>query len=100
MLHENTSLQLHKNSTRRKLWFSLIHPIVEENRLRLFSFERSELENNVYLFWEKAKKDYYANLNKKDIADNKQFWRKVKPLLSYKTKSSEKITLVEGETIT
>ena len=54
----------------------------------------------MYLFSEKAKKDYYANLNKKDIADNKQSWRKVKPLLSDKTKSSEKIALVEGETIT
>ena len=44
-----------------------------------------------------TKKDYYANLNKKDVPDNKQFWRRVKPLLSDKVKSSEKITLVEGE---
>ena len=28
----------------------------------------------------KTKKDYYANLNVKDIIDNKQFWRTVKPL--------------------
>ena len=46
-----------------------------------------------------TKKDYYANLNKKDVPDNKQFWRRVKPLLSDKVKSSEKITLVEGEEI-
>ena len=26
----------------------------------------------------KTKKDYYANLNEKDIADNKQFWRTCK----------------------
>ena len=39
-------------------------------------------------------------MNEKDIGDNKQFWRKIKPLLSDKTKSSEKITLVEDETIT
>ena len=38
---------------------------------------------------------YYANLNEKDLTDNKQFWRTVKPLFSDKIKSSEKITLVE-----
>ena len=39
-------------------------------------------------------------MNVKDIVDNKQFWRTVKPLFSDKTKSNEKITLVEDETIT
>ena len=44
----------------------------------------------------KTKKDHYANLDKKDVADNKQFWRIIKPLLSDKVKSSGKIPLVEG----
>ena len=44
----------------------------------------------------KTKKDHYASLNKKDVADNKQFWRAVELLLSGKVKSSEKITSVEG----
>ena len=48
----------------------------------------------------KTKKNHYVNLNQKDIADNKQFWRTVKPLLSDKSKSNEKITLVEGGKIT
>ena len=47
----------------------------------------------------KTKKDHYANLDEKDVADNKQFWKTVKPLLSNKVKFSEKITLVEGEEI-
>ena len=34
-------------------------------------------------------------MNEKDLTDNKQFWQTVKPLLSDKTKSSKKITLVE-----
>lgn len=38
-------------------------------------------------------------MNPKDITDNKQFWRTVKPLLSDKTESREKITLVEDKTI-
>ena len=39
-------------------------------------------------------------MNVKHIVDNKQFWRTVKPLFSDKTKSNEKITLVEDETVT
>ena len=34
-------------------------------------------------------------MNEKDLTDNKQHWQTVKPLLSDKIKSSEKITLVE-----
>ena len=45
-------------------------------------------------------KDYFANLNVKDIVENKQFWRTVKPLFFDNTKSNEKITLVENETVT
>ena len=40
-------------------------------------------------------KSYYANLNEKDLTDNKQFWQTVKPSLSDKIKLSKKITLVE-----
>ena len=47
----------------------------------------------------KTKNDYYVNLNVKDIVDNKQFCRTVKPLLSDKTKSNDKITLVKDETV-
>ena len=47
----------------------------------------------------KTGKDHYANLNEKDVVDNKQFWGTVKPLQSDKVQSSEKITLVEGEEI-
>ena len=39
-------------------------------------------------------------MNVKDIVDNKQFWRTVKPLFSDKTKSNEKTTLVEDKTVT
>ena len=40
-------------------------------------------------------KNYYANLNEKNLTDNKQFQRTVKPLLSDKIKSSKKMTLIE-----
>ena len=39
----------------------------------------------------KSKRDYYNNLNEK----NKKLWKVVKPLLSNKIVSNEKIALVE-----
>ena len=48
----------------------------------------------------KTRKDYYANLNVKDVVDNKKFWRTVKPIFFVKTKSNEKITWAEDKTVT
>ena len=47
----------------------------------------------------KTKKEYYANLNEKDIADNRKFWQTVKALFSDQVKSKEKITLVQSEMV-
>ena len=47
----------------------------------------------------KLKKKHYTNLNHKEIANDKQFWRTAKPLLSDKSKSNEKVTLVEDNKI-
>ena len=48
----------------------------------------------------KAKRNYYENLDLKDINDNKKFWATVKPLFSNKIKSAENIFLDEsGEII-
>ena len=52
----------------------------------------------VSLLW-KEKKKYFANLNEEDITDNKKLWQTVKPFLSEKTKSREKITLIENENL-
>ena len=44
--------------------------------------------------------NYYGNLNEKDITDNKNFWKTVKPFLSDKSINSDKIHLYEnGELI-
>ena len=47
----------------------------------------------------KEKKIYYNNLDLRNITDNKQFWRNVKPLLSDKISESSKITLVNNNRI-
>ena len=47
----------------------------------------------------KTKKNYDSNLNEKKITDKKTFWKTVKPFLSYKKPSDEKITLTEKDKI-
>ena len=46
----------------------------------------------------KAKKNYFNNLNVRNITDNKQFWKTVKPFFSSKVGDNERITLIiEGD---
>ena len=45
----------------------------------------------------KTQKDYYGNLNEKDVIDNMRFWKTRKPILLNKPKSSGKITLVHED---
>ena len=45
----------------------------------------------------KTKKDYYPNLSEEDVADYKNFWKTIRPLLLDKIESFEKICLVKGE---
>ena len=47
----------------------------------------------------KSKREYFNNLNEKNVCDNKKLWRVAKPLLSNKIISNEKITIVEGDKI-
>ena len=47
----------------------------------------------------KNKREYFNNLNEKNVCDNKKFWRVVKSLLSNKIISNEKITIAEGDKI-
>ena len=48
----------------------------------------------------KKKKKYFANLNEKDVTDNRKFWYTLKPFLLDKIKSRENIILVKNERIT
>ena len=47
----------------------------------------------------KVKKGYFNNLDYKKIIDNKSFWKYVKPLFTGKNARSNKITLVEDNSI-
>ena len=59
----------------------------------------SKQQNYCVSLLRKTKKSYYNNLNEKKITDNKTFWKTVKPFLSDKTPSDEKITLTEKDKI-
>ena len=47
----------------------------------------------------KEKKKIFCQFKQKDITDNKNIWQTIKPFLSEKTKSREKITLIENENL-
>ena len=85
------------NKTIKKAFMkrSRLRNIYLKNRSDNNKREYNKQRNYCVSLLRKTKTHYYANLNEKDPTDNKQFWRTVKPLLSDKIKSSEKITLVE-----
>ena len=43
----------------------------------------------------KTKKDYFQNLNIRDLSDNKKFWKTVKPYFTNKALNSNKLLLKE-----
>ena len=49
--------------------------------------------------YKKERKKYYNNLDLNDIADNKKFWKTVKPFLSNKSIQTSQITLVDEDNI-
>ena len=89
----NALSRAHVNKTGIRNWY--LKKRSEQNRLSYVK-QRSYCVSLL----RKTIKDYNTNLNVKHIVDDKQFWRTVKPLFSDKTKSNEKITLVEDETVT
>ena len=66
----------------------------EENK-KLYKKQR----NFCSRLYKKEKKNYYSNLNLKDVTDNKRFWKTVKPFLSDKGSTSSQITLVKEKQI-
>ena len=65
--------------TRSRLLNRFLKNRSEENR-KLFSKQR----NKCVSLLRKSKKDYFENLNEKNITDKKHFWKTVKPFLPKK----------------
>ena len=56
-----------------------------------------KLRNKCVSLLKKAKKEYYQNVEEKNVTDNKRFWKTVKALLSDKLVSQQKKDLTENE---
>ena len=83
---------LKKNNEKVEDWKKFLRKKTEEIR-KLYVKQR----NKWVSLLEKAKKQYYQHLDEKNVTDNKKFWKTVKPLLSDKPVSTEKINLTENE---
>ena len=47
----------------------------------------------------KSKRDYYSNVDDRNVTDNKLFWKTVKPSFSDKGPMRQKITLTENDEV-
>ena len=59
--------------------------------------EFSKQRNYCVSLVRKSKKLYYSTLDEKKVTDNKFFWKTIKPFLSDKIASREKLTLIEED---
>ena len=62
-----------------------------------FNSTTSNKQNNFCNRLKRERTRYYENFNITKITDNREFQKKIKPLLSNKTKGSQKICLKEGD---
>ena len=70
-----------------------------KNRINENKINYVKQRNHCVSLLRKTKREYYRNLDEKKICDNNPFWKIVKPMLSKKIKSNERITLIEKDEI-
>ena len=82
---------------------TLSKAVMQRSKLRnIFLKNRTEENRNNYAkqrnlcvtLLRKSKREFYDNLNGKKLSDYRKFWGVVKPVLSNKVVSNEKIILV------
>ena len=69
-----------------------------KNRNEESKINYNKQRNLCVILLRKSKREYYQNLSVENICDKKKFWKVVKPLVSNKIMSSEKITLAISDT--
>ncbi len=55
--------------------------------------------NYVSRLYKKQRRKFYNSIDLRNFMDNKKFWKNVNPLFSDKSKSQNKITLVDNDKI-
>ena len=68
-----------------------------ETRNNTDKFNYNKQRNFSVSLTRNEKSKYFANLNIKDVTDNKKFWKTIKPCFSDKSKNSERIVLIEND---
>ena len=68
------------------------HPSAENNKTY-------KIQKNVCSrLYKKERKKFYANIDIRNVTDNKKFWQTVKPLFSEKSQNVQQITIIkDGE---
>ena len=95
----NHSPFMNKNLSKAIMLRTKLRNIFLKNRTEENKNRYTKQRNLCVTLLRKSKRGYFNNLNEKNVCDNKKFWRVVKPLLSNKIISNEKITIVEGDKI-
>ena len=95
----NHSPFMNKNFSKAIMLRTKLRNIFLKNRTEENKNRYTKQRNLCVTLLRKSKREYFNNLNEKNVCDNKKFWRVVKPLLSNKIISNEKITIVEGDKI-
>ena len=64
------------------------------------NFENYKKQRNICVnLLRKSKKQYFNNIDVKNVMDNKKFWRTIRPKLSKKCKTTKRIILVENHSV-
>ena len=71
------------------------------NKVRTEENERAFKKQRNYCvkLLRKTKRNYYQNLDLKNLSDNRKFWKTVKPIFSGKVQTSSSVTLVENNQV-
>ena len=90
---------MNKNLSKAIMLRTKLRNIFLKNRTEENKNRYTKQRNLCVTLLRKSKREYFNNLNEKNFCDNKKSLGVVKPLLSNKIISNEKITIVEGDKI-
>ena len=91
-LRSNQSLFMKKSLSKAIMLRSKFRNIFLKKRTEENRRNYSKQRNLCVALLRKSKREYFGNLDEKKVCDNEKFWSVVKPLLSNKFSSDEKIT--------
>ena len=98
-LRSNQSPFINKSLSKAIMLRSKFRNIFLKNRTEENRRNYSKQRNLCVALLRKSKREYFGNLDEKKVCDNEKFWSVVKPLLSNKVVSNEKLTLIENNDI-